>query len=383
MQINIHPKAYLSLFAGIFIFAFLTKIHAYSLPHFLKDKILAINDLVYIESLEILSYVISSFILIQIINIVSTKEIIIWSVIIFLIAEIVIFLINSKNLLILNLMIREGCSFSFFATNLIRCVILFRKNIISVIGVFSFSWAIGYLCGEKLAEYFDVQQMHYILALCVILLVIMVINVLFFEKSNKKYLIFKISLSSLLRTTELQLLAGFMVSFVNMAIYWNYEDFPLVENITLQMLNEVSRYMVISLVISIIPLCWLISKYNKYTLTLIFCIILFIGFISLSPAVLTIAGHHLILGLLGICLYAIFICNFLILVDKFEREEMRIALMSYLALCSIGSYSGIIATDKTIDNFGNLGFLISICPVIGIFLIYYLYNFIKYRLYSD
>jgi hypothetical protein len=95
----------------------------------------------------------------------------------------------------------------------------------------------------------------------------------------------------------------------------------------------------------------------------------------------TTTSNIITLGLIGICLYAVFICNILILYSKFDGKELRTSLLIYFTMASVGQYIGALSAHRGNNIIDEKRFLISIYLIIAALLLYYITQFIKLKLY--
>ena len=186
----------------------------------------------------------------------------------------------------------------------------------------------------------------------------------------------------MIKNIELQILTGFVVSYTILDIFWYYEAFALKKVLALISLKVVLKYIFMAIVLSIIPTCYILDKVNKYLANFLLTLILLISIILLSLFGSDETLNILYISLIGSCLGLIFICNILILIDKFKEYELRTALFSYFSMCSIGIYAGTLSSASPYTKVNGNEFLFSICTVVGSFVIYHFWYLIRYRLYT-
>ncbi|KJV97049.1 putative membrane protein [Rickettsia amblyommatis str. Darkwater] len=166
-----------------------------------------------------------------------------------------------------------------------------------------------------------------------------------------------------------------------MDILWYYEAFALKKELALINLRLILKYIFLAICFSIIPICYILSKVNKYLANLSLTIILLVCFILLPLHGTNKNLNILYIILIGSCLGSIYICNILILIDKFRDYELRTALFSYFSMCSIGIYAGALSSHVPYGTINGSDFLFSVFAVVGSFVAYHFWYFIKYTLY--
>jgi hypothetical protein len=172
-----------------------------------------------------------------------------------------------------------------------------------------------------------------------------------------------------------------MVSYITFDILWYYEEFALEKHLPVSKIESITHSTLISIFFLISPVILLLKIINKYLANLILIIILLVSFILLPNYGVTLIGNIYLLSTIGVCLCAIFICNILILSNKFETQDFRTALVIYLTMCAIGAYSGALSSYISYGLSDEQGFLFSTFSVVGTFVLYYSWYFFKRKLY--
>lgn len=385
MAKNIHIKMLLSHFGSIFIFALAYQINFFTIPIFLIKLGVSNTELYYLDIFEILSYIISGFVLIQIINVISIKKISLVSLVIFLIALLNLIVVQDYNSMSLHLMIISGSTFLYLAISLIKSIdyIGINNKYLSVTMFFLF-WGSGCLIGDSLLYFFKEYNPLDLIGFGGILIASISVVTIFSKEykvtNNKEISLIKIPI--LIESIEIQIMSGFMITYIIISIYWNYENYANVKGFSILNIATAIDYMLGGLLMFTIPVLYLFNKYNKYILNLIFNITLLVSFLLLPVLSKHLITSILILAIIGAILYAVFMSNILILADKFEGSTLNLALSIYFTFCALGAYTGVICTDGIVDSFSTLGLLISIGSVTLIFLVYYTFQIIKRRLYQ-
>lgn len=295
-----------------------------------------------------------------------------------------IFLINTTTnyyLAVFYLSLITGSGFVYLAISLTQIITYNEHKHFVLIAAF-LALLLGYLFADDLAlilhKRLENKQMSYII---LGILIFLLISTFLSKAPSIPSPLFKSSFPVLMKNIELQIISAFTVTYISSSIYWDYETFIIAHKSTALTSISTQKTMALSLLVSIIPLSIIITKFNKYTLILIFTIALFSGCLLLPKFTTTPLGINIVLSFIGISLFAIFITNILILCQKFMGEELSTSLTAYFWMSTIGTYIGIISTDKFMKELNELGFLLSLHCTLGMFLAYYILQFIKLKLY--
>ncbi len=365
------------LFIGVFLFAFVMQNNCHMLPKLLMNKGLSAPEIEDMELLELLSYIIVGFVLIHLVNIVTNKTIMICGLICYIGS--IVCVITPQDLSLLNpyLMIMAGGSFCYVSLILIKIVEYTEHNKNYGLAMFFLLWPIGHLCADHVTSFFEpITTAKFVInaSLCFIITIIT-----FFDDE----LIFNspsIRFSILANNIEIQAVTGFIVSYITTSLFYYYDAFAVISGLAIVDMELAKDYMIIGILIFIMPLMWLLSNINKYLFNLLLLASLLISFILLTLYGADILSNILALMAIGASLCSIFVCNLSILSDKFEGNELKVAILMYFTMTSIGSYCGAFAA-RIGGDITNKQFIISICLVIGCFLIYYIWRFVRLRLY--
>lgn len=365
------------LFIGIFLFAFALQNNFHMVPKLLMNKGLSAPEIEDMELLELLGYIIVGFVLIHLVIVVSNKKIMISGLVCYIGAMVCLITIQDLDLLKVYLMIMAGGSFCYVSLILIKIVEYAGQNKNYGLAMFLLLWAIGHLCADHVTNFFDpptITKFVINASLCFLVIITTFCDEeLIFNSSSIKF-------SILASNIEMQAVTGFIVSYITTSLCYYYDAFAVISSMGITDMDLAKDYMIIGILIFIMPLMWLLSNINKYLFNLLLLASLLISFILLPIYGPDKLSNILTLMVIGASLCSIFVCNLSILSDKFEGSELKAAILMYFTMTSIGSYCGAFAA-RVGGYITNKQFTVSICLVIGYFLIYYIWRFVRLRLY--
>jgi len=383
MTQNNHLITILSLFLSVFLFSCASHISGLIIPRFLLNNGLSTQELYQIESIEMLGYIIAGLFLTQLINKISLNKITIVALVILIIIDIINLLlmkqhINNYLILRINFIIMALAYYSYLIITIIKIVEYANNYKYSALISFAWSWIAGYLAVYSLSKFLESTTNG--LIFCILLYALIIITCLYKENIHKETSS-RSKFSFLIENIELQILTGFIVSYINFEILWYYEGFALAKKFPISDIDYIMHYVFLNIFFIVPFVIYLLKIINKYLANLILIVILLINFILLPYYGVTFIGNILIFSIIGLCLCSIFICNILILSDKFESHNLKTALVIYFTMCSIGMYSGALSSNMSHGSSDVDLFLFSSFVVVGIFVLYYLWYFIKNKLY--
>lgn len=377
---NDHRTIFYSLL-GIFIFSYINAVNIHNLKlYLLVNKGLSGEAINYISQTKFLGSIISSFVLTQVINKFSNKQIILTSLILLIICTVNLILLSNYNLLRLNFILINSGIFAYFTATILHIIESTKNKKYLFLASVMLLWACGHLTVSLLDSF--IKPTSNTIIICALLYSISILTEFLHHNPTIHTLKINSKFSSLIKNIELQLLTGFVVSYVTLDILWYYEAFALKKELALINLNLILKYIFIAIIISIIPISYILNKVNKYLANLLLTLILLTCFILLSFHGSNKTLNIIYVSIIGSCLASIFICNILILIDKFKEYELRTALFSYFSMCTIGIYAGALSSHAPYGSINSNDFLFSIFSVVGSFVIYHFWYLIKYRLYK-
>lgn len=373
-------KSNILLFFNIFLFAAVTYISSFMLPELLLNKGISKEQLDNIESVEILGYIIAGLFLTPLINKIDNNKVIVISLIILIIGLINLIMINDYQIIKLNFILISAAYYSYITVIIIKLVESSANHKYLSFIIFSLVWIAGYFFFYYLPDFFE-SSMNGLLS-CILLYSVMITTCLHKEEIsiNTKFIS---RFSFLIENIELQVLTGFMVSYISFEILWYYNAFASLKNLPILDIDLIIHNILISILFLITPIILLFKIINKYLANLILIITLLTSFILLPIYGKSLIGNMTTLCVIGVCLCSIFICNILILSDKFETQDFRSAFTIYSTMSAIGMYSGALSSHISYGSDKDAkDFLLSTFVVVGTFAIYYLWYFFRRKLYK-
>lgn len=380
MSRNNHILKNYELFLGVFLFSCITYISARILPHFLMSKGLSIVEVDKFELIEMLGYIIAGLFLTSIINKINYPITIITCATTSVIGLLLLLSINNNALLKINFIITSVAYYTYISTTIIRILEISDNKYIALVTL-SVSWVSGNFTIYFLDHFFAIASRSGLLS-CVglyIIIIITCINKKDIEVIPQKFIS---KFPFLVGNIELQLLTGFIATYITFEILWYYENFAILRKFSISNVWSLIHYILIAIFLFIPPIIYLFKSLNKYIINLILIIILFSCFALLPYYGAAFLHNMLLLSIIGLCLCAVFICNILILSDKFEGEDYRTALALYFTMSAIGMYSGALSADMYCEDYNCQNFLFSTFTVVGTFIIYNLYSLFAQKLYK-
>lgn len=376
---NEQKTIFFSLF-GIFIFSCINATNFYNSKIFLLiNKGLSGEQIDQINQTKLLGSIIACFALTQLINKLSNKTIILVSLALLILCTINLILLNNYNLIKINFIIINAGIFTYFTLIVLHIIETSGEQKYFSLACMMLLWTGGNITVNLISQF--IKPTNNTIIVCALLYCINILTEFLHSNPTIHTLKLDSKFSSLIKNVELQILTGFVVSYVALDILWYYEAFALKKELALIDLKLILKYIFISIFFSIIPVCYILDKVNKYLANFVLTLILLICFILLSLHGSNKNLNILYIILIGSCLGSIFICNILILIDKFRGYEFRTALFSYFSMCSIGIYSGALSSSVPYGTVNGSDFLFSVSAVVGSFVAYHFWYLISYRLY--
>lgn len=374
-----HQKTALLLFIGTFLFACSTYISSYTIPQLLLGKGLTVVEVDHIEVIEMLGYVIAGLILASIINKIHFNKATIICLVILIICTFNIMILEGYEVLKINFIIMSSAYYAYFIITIIRILEALNDNRYYAIITFVMVWSLGHFIADILKDLFNSYLDS--LILCILFYSTIIVTCLY-KVTIHRVLSTTPKFSFLISNIALQILTGFIITYITVDILWFYEGFASVKKLALSDIDTVLHYMLTSIFFTTIPVMLILKKVNKYLVNLLLIVILMASFILISIYGTNFVANISFICLISICLSSLCICNILILCDKFELHDLRFAIIIYFTMCAIGMVAGAISSNSvynSIDQEDN--FLFSTTAVVGTFILYYLWYFIRRKLY--
>lgn len=375
---NNHQKTAFLLFIGVFLFSCNTYICSYTMPQFLLETGLTAVEENRIQVIEMLGYIIAGLILTPIISKINYNKATIVCQVILTICMTNIITLEGYDVLKFNFIIMSSAYYAYLILTIIKILEVLSDHRYFAVVIFSMSWIAGHFVAHLLES--QISSALDSLMLCILFYVTIIVTCLF-KENNHKVLSSVPKFSFLISNIELQVLTGFMITYITFDILWYYEEFALLKHLALSNSGTVLHYMLISIFLTIIPAVLVLRKINKYLANLVLIITLLVSFILIGKYGNNLTANILFLSIISISLSSISICNILILCDKFESEDLRSAITIYFTMSAIGMFAGALSSNSAEDSVDKQNLFFSTFAVVGTFAIYYLWYFIKRKLY--
>ncbi|WP_341790595.1 MFS transporter [Rickettsia endosymbiont of Polydrusus tereticollis] len=380
MPLKVDYKTIFFSLLGIFFFSCINSTYFYILKPFLLIKGLNGEQLEHLAQTRLLGFIIAAFSLTQLINKLSNKKIIITSSFIVIINIINLIIFNNYTIIEISLVVMNGAAFAYFTAVIMHIIESANDKKYLFLSLIIFFWAGGHIAVSFLKPL--LKPNPYTMVICALLYCINILTELLHTNKTPHNLESNSKFSLLIKNIELQLLTGFIVAYVAFDTLWYYEAFALKQELALISSNIIFAYIFKAIFFSIIPMSYILNKANKYFANLLLILILLGCFILLPLYGMNQSWNILLIILVGICLCSIFICNLLILLDKFKAYDLRTAIFSYFSMYAVGVYAGALSSSTPYGLVEGNDFLFSIFAVVGTFVVYYFCYFIKHRLYK-
>ncbi|XVN41612.1 MAG: hypothetical protein RCO49_03675 [Rickettsia endosymbiont of Argas persicus] len=366
---------------GILIFSCINATNFYNSKIFLLiNKGLSGEEINAINQTKFFGSIIAAFALTQLINKLSNKIIILTSLALLILCTFNLVLLNNYILIKINFILISAGIFAYFTSVVLHIIEATGEKKYFLLACVMLLWASGNLTINLISQF--IKPTNNTVIICALLYCINILTEFLHSNPTIHSLKFSSKFSSLIKNVELQILTGFVVSYVTLDIFWYYEAFALKNDLALISLNLILKYFFFGIFLSIVPGCYLINKTNKYLANFLLTLALLVFFVLLSLQGTNKNLNILYISLIGSCLGIIFICNILILIDKFRGYELRTALFSYFSMCSIGIYAGALSSHVPYGIINGSDFLFSVFAVVGSFVVYHLWYLVRYRLYK-
>ena len=383
MSKNIPIKPLLSLFASFFLLNLISQINSSIVPSFLMEKGLRISELEDIELLEILSTIVAGLLLIQTVNLIRGKKILLVSLISFFISILGITVVTDHSLMAAFLIIMSASVFSYNVLSLITACNYSPAYKKFILGAFFILWVVGISAAENINDFLKQHNPNYVLIINILTCgILVIINSILVDIDPIQSMFADSKFSDLIKNIELQLVTILVISYITIDIFWYYDILALIENLPISDVDLVQKYVLYSISLFIIPLLSILDMVNRYLLNILFITVFYISILILLNIDTTTTTNIITFGLFGICIYATFICNILILHDKFDGKELRTSLILYFTMCSVGEYVGALSSYRANNITAERHFLISLYLIIAALLLYHIWHFIKFKSYK-
>lgn len=367
---------------SVFIFSFSAQINFHMLPSLLSRKGFSESSLDSLELSGFFCQMVASILLVPLILTQSSKRPPTLILALLLINLFNILMVSQLNLLKVHMLIISVCSFLYPAFLFITFLSSIDKKLVNL-ALFCIIWSAGYLCGNSTVAIFLRQTTpEYAIIFTGFLFALLALYHYLGRSFTRDDPNTDIKFSAILPAIELEAACAFSVAYIFSSTYWWYEIIALMKNFAVRGTDELLSYMVVSLVVCLMPLVTITSRYRKNILTLACYIVLLISYLSLPRFATSILANLMFIMLIVGSMSCIFICNILSINAKFSQTNFKVAVALYLIAATLGAYSGPVATDAALDTLGEKGFIISITLTVILFLAYYGWYFKKNRLYE-
>ena len=376
-------KSFTFTCAAVFIFSFINQINFFEIYNFLRLKGLANDEMDQIEIMEFLAAIVGGIVLSLVIGKFNKKKLLITSLITYLFCITNLILFDYSNILIPNLMLAYSSQFVFYSIALLKFVNFSRNKIILNVTICISSILFATICAEQIILVLNDVETYNIFASLAVAQLLTILCIYFLIDHSRISSSYQPRLIPLLRVIELEVLAGFTVTYIGFSIYWDGDFFAENSGYYILKIDQARKLMIYGALASLYPSMLAIRKCNKYKLNIYLILSLIISLIAFKQFGANKQIDMIVHLVNGAIIYTLFINNLIILTEKFVNEELDYAITIYLGVSIIGSYVGIVATDNMMDTYGNFGFLISLYSIAAIFLIYYLLQFFVRKLYRQ
>lgn len=362
-------------------------INAKILSEFFANEHLSFTDFDNIEFLKMIGYVIASSIIVLFTSFLSFYRVVLMAMPLNFLACVSIILFDLDDLIMRLSLVLYGATFLMMFLLYIDKIFELRSGKkLNLVVFLPAEMLVSYILIVyfdlfSIDEGFDDIDVIYTFKYSLIPLVSFLGIVSYFKRYRRKRNSENYNFNIVVRNMELESLMAFVVFFVLMSIRNGYEVFSLTHKMHIISSDVISFICFSAIALPVILFKFLFANTNihKTNITSLVCVILLfllLPLVGYSPYLLIVN-----LILIGSAIGLFFIGNIFILTRKFEGINFTGALSIYTLAGSMGYYCGYITSDTSEETLGPNGFLISICFVLTSLLIYYLYLFIKLKLY--
>jgi hypothetical protein len=318
-------------------------------------------DKTYIDILFV--YIISSFMLVQIINLFDIRTLLLFIIFVITIFLISLLFIKNYEYIQISYLLISGFNYIFIILSIINFMEIWNNNPYASSTLF----IIALLSGNIILEYTNINLTNSIY------IYIAIFVMLFFSKNtNQNINNIDSNFIFLIKSIEPELVISFTMSYVIANILYFYQTFVKVARLSVSNVDEVIYHAFQTIIIAIIPCVFLIKNRNKYFVNLFLMIIIAISFILMMFYGKILTYHNIIIAVIGISVCSLFISNITNLYQKFNIQDFKTSISLYFSMSSIGVYSGIISSDLKFEFLKKHNFTLSIFIVISILIIYYI-----------
>lgn len=225
MTHNTMSSGFLPLSAAVFIFSFINHVNFHEIFNFLQIKGFANDEIDHIEVMQILSAIVGSIILTQVINSYSRKKILMISQIIYFICLVCLITIDYGQISLPNLMCIYLSYFIFYAVALMKFISFFKNRIIAGLIIYFSLWSFAALLAEFFVKFAKNISSYEIFTALSIMQSLAILSVYFFVDHTRILKSYLPHLARLLKAIELEVITGFIIAYIIFSIYWDFELF--------------------------------------------------------------------------------------------------------------------------------------------------------------
>lgn len=385
MKAAINYRALIPYFFCILAYSFASIMNTRLIGEILVLREVSYNTLENMYFYDILGYFLAAALLL-----ISSSYFNFWKIVAFNLL-IYILCVFSLGLFDFPIRLMELYSMIYSGTNLVIITILlcYIFNDEKILNINALSTFFLSMCSAYFGvEYFlskdnnaealgNVSQIHRLLILNIIPIAIFLFIFTFgtsFKSSLKKVTINNLSV---LKNIELELLSVFTIFYILMTIFFGYDIYALTDSLLMISVSEAKYYIFIAMIITAIFTPKYIFKYNAHKINIACISLLLIMFLSMPLWGVSFFLDSICWFVIGMVLYIFFWSNLFIIAEKFSSPYLQLTILLYILSASIGYYCGYLTIDIEEDTVGKNSFLIAICFVLVVLLIYYFYAYRK------
>ncbi len=376
--------SFLPLITGVLAFAAAMELSYYVMQIVLKTKHGLALAPDYFETIEMLGYIAGALAITQLASAARPKYALIYSLLLLLLAISTAAITSNYEVLWCCMFIIGAAKFSYFAVSFNQLLLCFNcAKIQSSITIFMATVMLGYIGGKLLVDSINSSsvsnlsliQFFDLFIINIITITLAIIPTLLYKSpATKQFAGINIKFSRLVETMELEALTGFIIAYVMMAVYWEYDIFAASRGFVIQNVESVKQYMLFGVLIVLFPIGLLLRYVSSYFMTFISSNLVMICCILVPIFGFSLVASVILFSAISAGLYIMFVGSIISLANKFEHNNFNTSLRVYFTMIAVGAYSGVMTSDNISVGFGNNTLLVSLGSALVIYNAYAAYN---------
>lgn len=384
LKINL-KSAISTYFICNFLFWLVSNVNYNLVSYYFEKTDLSLNELSMMNYYRMIGVGVSAFFLVLLYSLVDVKKLLIFSLTLYLISQINLILSNSIEMVRLYYLLLSTASGLLIFLLLGLTLMSNETNEEMSLTMFFGAVVLAFVVSDVLLDYVLFKNpspnLNSIMSMNIIPIFIIISIIVFNNSIDITRIPAPSNFVNILRYMELESLQGFVLFFIIMIVVEGNDVYEVTNSLVYLTVNDTRYYMAIAMLTALYPIAKLMVKYKNHTLNLINITIATILFGTLPIWTNYIQFGFVCWVVIALIAYQILVNNILLIFEKFDHQDRFSALIIYFIMCTLGLYSGYFTILAMEETLGQNAFTYSITIVLATIFLYYLYRFIKDKLY--